>query len=132
MTPPVPTDLESCFAHLASLQKHLRLCEEQYQAARTLAMPPEVQQALDAVDAACLPQLGELQAALSQAEAQLKVAVLATGHSAKGAGYHAVYTPGKIRWDDAFLQGYAAVHDEILQGRLEGEPYVTLRREPPH
>jgi hypothetical protein len=128
MTPTISDDLDTCFAHLAYLAKHLREVEEDYQAERYAALEP-VREALTALEVRYKPQIGELQAALAQAEERLKAVVLATGHSAKGAGYHAIWTRGKVRWDDAFLQGYAAAHDEILQGRLEGEPYVTLRRD---
>ena len=65
---------------------------------------------------------------IGQLEAQIKAAVLEYGRSVKGAGMQAVYMAGRVSWDDKFLQGYAATHEEILPARMEGKPSVSLRK----
>ena len=59
---------------------------------------------------------------------EVKAAVEVVGHSVKGLKLHAVYTAGRVSWDDRFLKGYAATHEEILQARKEGQPGVSIRK----
>ena len=121
------TTIHALLARLTQLHDHRTLCEQQYAAAKQLAIPPEVQAALQAVDEACLPQLTELAEAIRQAEDDVKAAVLRAGHSVKTEAYHVIVSKGRISWSDDFLQGFAAAHPEILQGRIEREPTVSLR-----
>ena len=74
------------------------------------------------------PQLDGLAVELDQLTQRVKEAVLAHGASVKGTGLHAVYSPGRVSWDEKFLQGYAATHEEILQARIEGKASVSLRK----
>jgi len=47
--------------------------------------------------------------------------------SVKGASLHAVYSKGRVSWNDDALKGFAAVHPEILPFRKEGEPSVAIK-----
>ena len=123
-----PQDIDRLFSHLRLLEDHLTLATREYDEAKAMAMPTEVLHALAAIDATHLPQIQELTKAIGEIENQLTYAVGETGTSARGHGFHAVYIQGRVSWDDAFLQGYAITHDEILQARREGTPSVSLSR----
>lgn len=122
------TPIEGLLIRLGQLEDHLALCMRQREEARVMAIPPEVAAAFDTIDAAMLPQIQELGQAVQQAKEEIRRAVLGLGASVKAYGYQAVYTRGRISWDDAWLQGYAASHDEILQARIEGQPSVSIRK----
>lgn len=67
------------------------------------------------------------QAELDALADQIKAAALVEGRSVKAHGWHAVISAGRASWDDVWLQGYAATHDEILQARRVGQPSVSIR-----
>jgi len=92
------------------------------------ALPPEVKARLDALETAHAAQVSMLTAEIDQVKAHLQIAAVAYGRSVKGHGWNVVYSMGRIKWDDVWLQGYAATHEEILQARIEGQPYITLRK----
>jgi hypothetical protein len=121
-------EIERLLAHLSQLSDALRLCEQQYADARQMAIPPDVQARLRAIDDACVSQIEHTRAGIAAIHEQLKAAVVAYGRSVKGYGWQVIYNAGRVRWDDAWLQGYAATHDDILQARIESEPYTTIRR----
>lgn len=120
--------IDALLARLAQLHDARLLCQQQYEEMRQCAIPPEVQAALTALSEACQPQINELTQAIEGVQAELKAAVLTYGHSVKGYGYHAVFSAGRVSWADDFLQGYAAVHPEILQARIEGKASVSIRK----
>lgn len=97
-------------------------------AAKEAAIPPHIRQALVELDVMYHGKLTMCQAEMTHLEAAIKASVLVLGTSVKGTRLHAVYTQGRVSWDNAFLQGYAAVHEEILQGRKEGQASVSLRQ----
>jgi hypothetical protein len=92
------------------------------------AIPEEIRVALAQVHDARAQQGTALTAEVEALAAQIKSAVGTKGVSVKGTSYHAVYARGRAVWDDAFLQGYAATHEEILQARRETEPSISIRK----
>jgi hypothetical protein len=94
---------------------------------KAAAIPLAVQQHLDAIEAEYSATLQTHRDTIAALELQVRVNVLACGKSVKGEQLHAVYTKGRVHWDDAFLRGFGTVYPEILQGRDEGDPSVTLR-----
>jgi hypothetical protein len=120
--------IQTLLAQLTALRRQLTAHENIYAEAKLEAIPPDVQARRQAIDEACLPQIRELTEAAGQLEEQVKAAVLAYGSSIKGEQYHVIVSKGRVSWDDAFLQGYAATHPEILQGRIEREATVSLSK----
>lgn len=119
-------DITDLLAQYAQLQRAITQAEAEYQASYQEIIAPVAMelavlaQRTDVAKQHCLDQL----AALTD---QIKTAALATGRSVKAHGWHAVVSQGRVSWDDAFLMGYAAAHEEILQGRRQGAPSVSLR-----
>jgi Fe-S cluster assembly scaffold protein SufB len=92
------------------------------------AIPEEIRTALARVAATRAHGSQAREAEVAQVAEQIKREVSAQGVSVRHGAYQAVYTRGRALWDDAFLQGYAATHEEILQGRGESQPSVSLRK----
>lgn len=82
---------------------------------------------LAALDEEYTPALEAAQARLDELAGVVKSEVLAEGKSVKGELYHAVLVKGRESWDGKKLEGYAAVHPEVMQFRVVGAPSVTIR-----
>lgn len=82
---------------------------------------------LDALAAEYEPllEIAEDRAAVLETEA--KQATIEFGGSVKSNNLHAVYSRGRIAWDNKGLERYAGDHPEILTFRKEGDPSVSLR-----
>jgi hypothetical protein len=60
-------------------------------------------------------------------ENEIKTDVLLYGESVSGGMYRAVYTQGRVSWDNDGMARYAASHPDVLQFRKQGRPIVSLR-----
>lgn len=60
-------------------------------------------------------------------ESFVKTKTIAYGQSVKGSRLHAVYTKGRVSWNDDKLAGFALAHPEILEARKEGAAFASVR-----
>ena len=86
-----------------------------------------VQSELDALAAEYQPVLEAARENITTLENEIKTEVLLFGESVSGGMYHAVYTLGRVSWDNDGMSRYAAQHTEVLQFRKQGQPIVSLR-----
>lgn len=87
----------------------------------------QIQSELDALDAEYKPVLEAAQDNLAALENEIKTEVLLFGESVSGGMYRAVYTHGRVSWDNEGMARYASSHPEVLQFRKQGQPVVSLR-----
>lgn len=97
------------------------------QAAIDAIMTDEVKAQLAAIDAEFDPFTDAVGKTIKLLESEIKVAVLSSGISVKGA-CTATYVKGRVSWDTRALTGYAAAHPEIERFKKVGEPSVRIRR----
>jgi len=68
---------------------------------------------------------------LDALEKEIKVVVVAEGHSERGFGVSVTFRSGYVRntWDNDKLEGFAAVHPEILPFRKQTDvsPSVSMK-----
>jgi len=112
---------------LAELREQRTALDEHYTELRQALIPPEIKQALEDVDAEKSGLVSGLDAKIGALEAEIKTDVLLRGETIKGDRIQAIYNKGRVSWDVAALDGYAAAHPEIAQFRKEGEPSVSIR-----
>lgn len=86
-----------------------------------------VQAELDALDVEYKPVLEAAQQNIATLENEIKTDVLLYGESVSGGMYRAVYTQGRVSWDNDGMSKYSALHPEVLRFRKQGQPIVTLR-----
>lgn len=86
-----------------------------------------VQSELDALDAEYKPVLEAARDNITTLENEIKTEVLMFGESVSGGMYRAVYTQGRVSWDNDGMSRYATQHPEVLQFRKQGQPIVSLR-----
>lgn len=60
-------------------------------------------------------------------EADIKNSVLAHGETVKGSRHTAVWSKGRVSWNDEGLKGYMKAHPEITDFRTQGEPSISIR-----
>lgn len=82
---------------------------------------------LQALDSEYDPLFESAQNRAAALEEEIRQLTLQHGASVKGRQFQAVYNRGRITWDNAALDQYAAHHPEILAHRREGEPSISLR-----
>lgn len=92
------------------------------------AIPAEVQNILDEIEAEYAPKQDAIGAEILALEAQVKSTVLEAGETAKGGSLQAVFTKGRISWDTKALDGYAKANPAIVEFRKQGEPSVSIRK----
>lgn len=97
------------------------------QAAINAVLTDEIKAQLAAIDAEFDPILGGISEASRAVESDIKIAVLSSGATVKGA-YTAVFNRGRVTWDTKALDGYAAAHPEIESFREVVPPSVSIRR----
>jgi hypothetical protein len=86
-----------------------------------------VQPQLDALDAEQLPLLEAHDREIAKLEAEIKNDVLLLGATVQGPGIRAVYSRGRVTWDNRGLQQYSQLHPEVLEYRKVGNPIVVIR-----
>lgn len=87
----------------------------------------QVQAELDALDEEYKPVLDAAQENIATLENEIKTEVLLYGESVSGGMYRAVYTQGRVSWDNDGMARYAELHPDVLQFRKQGQPSVALR-----
>ena len=114
-------EYEDVYLRLSDMQAEL-------EKARQDAIPPEVREQLETIEAEYQPKLDALQEKLKSLEDEVKEQVLNTGSTLKGNFVMAVYRKGSTKWDEKHLERLAAEYPRILEAKVEGKPSVAIQR----
>jgi len=112
---------EDVYLRLSDLQSEL-------EKARKDAIPQEVREQLETIEAEYQPKLDALQEKLKSLENEVKELVLSAGATLKGNVVMAVYRRGSTKWDEKHLERLAAEYPRILEAKVEGKPSVAIQR----
>jgi hypothetical protein len=91
-------------------------------------LTPDIKARLAEIEAEFGAKAEAVNAKIAALEAEIKAEVLAHGESMKGRHFQAVWSQGRVSWDDKGLRGYAKAHPELLEFRKQGEASVSIRR----
>jgi hypothetical protein len=111
---------------LTNLRAAVDVTRLDYEAKRSEILS-QIQGALDSLETEYGPLLESAEENISGLEAEIRTDVLLYGESVQGGAYRAVYTHGRVSWDNDGMAKYAASHPEIMRFRKQGEPSVSLR-----
>ena len=114
-------EYEDVYLRLADMQAEM-------EKARQDAIPQEVREQIETIEAEYQPKLDALQVKLKSLEDEVKERVLNTGSTLKGNVVMAVYRKGSTKWDEKHLERLAAEYPRILEARIEGKPSVAIQR----
>ena len=123
MTEPndVLTEYENVYLRLSDLQAEL-------ERARKEAIPPEVRELIETIQAEYQPKIEALQEKLKLAESGVKQLALDLEMTLRGNVVMAVYRKGSTKWDEKHLERLAAEYPRILEAKIEGKPSVAIQR----
>jgi len=114
-------EYEDVYLRLSDLQSEL-------EKARKDAIPQEVREQIETIEAEYQPKLDVLREKLKSLEDEVKERVLNTGSTLKGNVVMAVYRKGSTKWDEKHLERLAAEYPRILEAKVEGKPSVAIQR----
>lgn len=112
---------------LAEMRARLEDKQAALKARREMILTPEVQTALDLIQAQYDLEVEPLIGEMVELEAAIKTAVIEAGQTVKGSSLMAAYAKGRTTWDSKALEGYAAAHPEINPFRSTTAPSVSIR-----
>jgi hypothetical protein len=69
-----------------------------------------------------------VEANIAALEAEIKDEVRKHGATVRGAHFMAVWSKGRVAWDDRSLSNYARAHPEVLEFRKQGDPSISIRK----
>ena len=114
-------EYEDVYLRLSDLQSEL-------EKARKDAIPQEVREQLETIEAEYQPKLDVLREKLKSLEDEVKEQVLNTCSTLKGNVVMAVYRRGSTKWDEKHLERLATEYPRILEAKVEGKPSVAIQR----
>ena len=114
-------EYEDVYLRLADMQAEM-------EKARQDAIPQEVREQIETIEAEYQPKLDALQVKLKSLEDEVKELVLNTGSTLKGNVVMAVYRRGSTKWDEKHLERLAIEFPRILEAKIEGKPSVAIQR----
>jgi len=114
-------EYEDVYLRLSDLQSEL-------EKARKDAIPPEVREQIETIEAEYQPKLDVLREKLKSLEDEVKEQVLNTCSTLKGNVVMAVYRRGSTKWDEKHLERLATEYPRILEAKVEGKPSVAIQR----
>ena len=114
-------EYEDVYLRLADMQAEM-------EKARQDAIPQEVREQIETIEAEYQPKLDVLREKLKSLEDEVKEQVLNTCSTLKGNVVMAVYRRGSTKWDEKHLERLAAEYPRILEAKIEGKPSVAIQR----
>lgn len=111
---------------LSSLRNAAEFTRLHYETKRAEILK-QIQSELDALEAEYKPVLERAEENIAALENEIKTDVLLHGESVSGGMYRALYTQGRVSWDNEGMTKYAALHPDVLPFRKQGPPIVSLR-----
>ena len=115
------TKYEDVYLRLSDMQSEL-------ERARQDAIPPEVREQLETIEAEYQPKLDALREKLKSLEGIVKQLALDLEITLKGNVVMAVYRKGSTKWDEKHLERLATEYPRILEAKVEGKPSVAIQR----
>lgn len=114
---------------LADLHAAVDLTRMDFESKRKAIMQ-KVQAELDVLEEEYTPLIEKAENNANLLEAEIKNDVLLRGESIRNENFQAIYTRGRVSWDNEGISEYARAHPEVLKFRKEGQPTVSLRIAP--
>lgn len=90
-------------------------------------LTPEIKEKLAEIEAEFAPKVEALSAENERLAAQIREQVLELGATVSGDFHQAIFTKGRVSWDNKALAGYSVAHPEIMVFQKVGEPSVSIR-----
>ena len=120
-------DIVEKLDRLAEFQAQRDLLNADKQAAIDSVLTPEIKARLAEIDAEFADKAAAVDENIDALEAEIKADVLTRGETIKGSRLMAVWSKGRVTWDNAALQSYMLTHPEVERFRRQSEPSISIR-----
>lgn len=121
-------DISIYLDNLDDLRSNRELIRIDMEEKREKAIPQEVKNVLDDINAEYLPRLEVVDQRIADLTAAIETLVCDFGATVHGKNLMAVYGKPRTSWDTKKLDGYAAAHPEILAFKKVGDkPTISIR-----
>lgn len=97
------------------------------QTAKNELITDEQHQAFSDLDAEAAPKLKAAKDKADTLRVEIKELALAVKETTTGDSRMAVYVPPKWKWNNAKLEGYAIINEDVLKCRDQSDPSVQIR-----
>ena len=121
-------DIKEKLDRLSEMQSQADVIRLHFDDLKAQILTPELQQALDEIDAEMNTAMDALQGGIKSITDEIKEDVIKECATVKGSYLMAVWNKARVSWDTKGLDGYAVAHPEISAFRKEGDPSVTIRK----
>jgi hypothetical protein len=115
---------------LSQLHAQLDLLQSEKKRLIEESLPPEYGARLQEIEQEFAHKEETARQNIESLAAEVRSDTMAFGRSVHGSEYQAVWSRGRVSWDDKALSIYARAHSEILPFRKEGNPIISIRRIP--
>ena len=122
-------NIKSKLDRLAGLYAQLESQQEEKKRLIREAFPPEVAARLAEIDEEFAQKEEYGRQSIDALETEIRADTLALGSTVRSGGLQAVWSMGRVVWDDKALCAYARSRPEVLQFRTEGKPVISIRRQ---
>ena len=113
---------------LAEFQAQKDLLAIDKQALIDEILTAEIKAKLAEIDAEFAGRAEAVDANIAELESEIKEEVLKHGATVRSEYLLAVWSKGRVSWDDHALSSYAHSHPELLSFRKQGEPSISIRK----
>lgn len=120
-------DILSILDALGEAKGRLDVLESDHKAQIEALIPPDVKLAMLAIEANHEAEKEQIEEMVAMLEKKTKELVVAHGSTVKGRFAQAVYTKGRVSWDDKGLSSLMEEVPVLRHFRKEGEPSVSIR-----
>ena len=120
------SEVQAKLNELAEAKKAIVAIGAAYDAKRDEILKP-VQHELNALTEEITPKIGVAIERVKALEEEIKASVLELGETVRGDSLLAAYNPGKVTWDTKAMLGYSVGHQEVLQFKRVGKPFVSIQ-----
>jgi phage host-nuclease inhibitor protein Gam len=90
-------------------------------------LTPEMKKQIEELTTEYADKIKAAGANADELEKSVRDAVLKNGESVKGTFLHAVFSKGRVSWDNAVLDRYLKTHPELEMARKQGDSSVSIR-----
>ena len=101
--------------------------DEKRRAIAALIVSPEVRRKMAKIEIRYADRMREADKNISTLQSKIKLDVLRLGRSVAGTWPRAVWSNGRISWNDSALLDHAAMHPAVLKWRKVGQPVVSIK-----
>jgi len=124
----LPEIISELLGRLTAAQEHAKQVVVRKQKRRDAVIDDATKHLLTGIDQDFETEEEDVAALVADLTDEIKAATVQHGDTVKGDELQAVYSSGRVTWDNKGLIGYALADPRILRYKKVGQPYVSIKK----